>query len=200
LNADIAGRPQLITGKTQMLYAGMGRLSENSVLNIKNKSWSVTAELEIPEKGAEGVVIAQGGKFGGWAVYAKDGKAKFAYSMLGINLYTVEATEPIPVGEHQVRVEFAYDGGGLGKGGTATLFYDGKKVGDGRVEETHAMIFSADETADVGYDAGTPVSPDYAETPKFNGKIGWVQLDIGDDNHDHLVDLDHALHVAMSLQ
>ena len=200
LNADIAGRPQLITGKTQMLYAGMGRLSENSVLSIKNKSWSVTAEIEVPEKGAEGVVITQGGKFGGWAVYAKDGKLKFAYNMLGINLYTVEAKDPIPAGKHQVRMEFAYDGGGVGKGGTATLFYDSKKVGDGRVEETHAMIFSADETTDIGYDAGTPVSPDYADAPKFNGKIGWVQLNIGDDSHDHMVDLDHALHVAMSLQ
>ena len=200
LNADLAGRPQLIKGKTQMLYAGMGRLSENSCLSIKNKSWSLTAEIVVPKQGAEGVVISQGGKFGGWVMFAKDGKLKYASNMLGINLYTVASEDTIPEGKHQVRMEFAYDGGGVGKGGAATLYVDGKQVGEGRVEETQAMLFSADETTDVGRDTGTPVSPEYAGASKFTGKIGWVQIDLGDDSDDHMVDPEHALSVAMSLQ
>jgi len=134
LNSDMAGRPMLVRGTSQLLFAGMGRLSENSVINIKNKSFSVTSDLEVPAKGAEGVIIAQGGRFGGWALYAKSGKAKFVYNVLGIKSYGIESTKPIPTGKTQVRAEFAYDGGGMGKGGTVTLFSDGKEVGKGRVE------------------------------------------------------------------
>ena len=105
----------------------MGRLSENSVVSIKNKSFSVTAEVDVPDGGAEGVIIAQGGRFGGWAVYAKDGKAKFVYNVLGIHEFATEADAPIPAGTHQVRMEFAYDGGGLAKGGDVTLYYDGDR-------------------------------------------------------------------------
>ena len=140
----------------------MGRLSENSVVSIKNKSFSVTAEVEVPDGGAEGVIIAQGGRFGGWAVYVKDGTAKFVYNVLGIHEFATEAdvgrSRP---GTHQVRMEFAYDGGGLAKGGDVTLFYDGDAVGTGRVEATQPMIFSADETTDIGYESGTTVTPDY---------------------------------------
>ena len=92
--------------------------------------------------------------------------------MLGIHEFPTEATEPIPQGKHQVRMEFAYDGGGLAKGGNVTLYYDGKEVGKGRVAATQAMIFSADETTDIGYESGTPVSPDYTtERSKFTGKF-----------------------------
>ena len=157
-----AGRPQLITGTSQLLFPGMKRLSENSVLNIKNKSFSVTAKLEVGDDPAQGVLIAQGGAFGGWSLYAQAGRAKFAYNVLGIHMFTAEATEPIPPGTHQVRMEFAYDGGGLAKGGTVTLFYDGKSVGEGRIEVTQPMVFSADETTDIGDDYGMPVSPEYA--------------------------------------
>ena len=122
--------------------------------------------------GAEGVIIAQGGRFGGWSLYAKDGRAKFHYNVLGIKSFDIEATEPIPTGTTQVRMEFAYDGGGMGKGGDVTLYCDGKEVGKGRVDQTQAFIFSADETTDVGNETGTTVSPDYtAHTSKFNGKI-----------------------------
>ena len=163
----------------------MGRLSENSVVNIKNKSFAVTADLEVPAKGAEGVIIAQGGRFGGWSLYAKGGKAKFVYNVLGIKSFGIEATKPIPAGKTQVRMEFAYDGGGMGKGGTVTLYCDGKEVGKGRVEQTQGFIFSADETTDIGYESGTTVSPDYtAHTSKFNGKINWVQIDLGKDAED----------------
>jgi arylsulfatase A-like enzyme len=201
LNPDMAGRPTLVRGNSQLFFPGMGRLSENSVVSIKNKSFSVTAEVEMPDVSAEGVIIAQGGRFGGWSLYAKGGKAKFVYNVLGIHEFPIEATEPIPTGKHQVRIEFAYDGGGLGKGGNVTLYYDGKEVGKGRVAATQAIIFSADETTDIGYESGTPVSPDYTTgDSRFNGKISWVQIDLGKDVHDHLISPEERLRVAMARQ
>jgi hypothetical protein len=176
MEPSIAGRPTLIPGNSQRFFAGMGRLSENSVVSIKNKSFSVTAEVDIPDGGAEGVIIAQGGRFGGWAVYAKDGKAKFVYNVLGIHEYPTAADTPIPAGTHQVRMEFAYDGGGPAKGGDVTLYYDGQPVGTGRVEQTQPLIFSADETTDIAYESGTTVTPDYtAEDSRFSGKIKWCR-------------------------
>jgi arylsulfatase len=203
INADMAGRPTLIKGNSQVLFAGMGRLSENSVINIKNKSFSVTSELEVPAKGAEGVIIAQGGRFGGWSLYARNGKIKFHYNVLGIKSFDIEATQPIPAGKTQVRMEFAYDGGGMGKGGNVTLYGDGKEVGKGRVEQTQGFIFSADETTDVGYESGTTVSPDYtAHNSKFNGKINWVQIDLGKDaeDADHFIDDEERVRVIMARQ
>ena len=147
------------------------------------------------------MIIAQGGRFGGWAFYVKDGKAKFAYNVLGIHEFATEADAPIPAGNHQVRVEFAYDGGGLAKGGDVTLYYDGDQVGAGRVEATQPMVFSADETTDIGYESGTTVTADYtAATSRFTGKIHWVQLDLGDDDHDHYIDPEERLRIAMARQ
>ncbi len=147
------------------------------------------------------MVIAQGGRFGGWAVYAKDGHLKFTYNVLGIQEFPVTADSPIPAGKHQVRMEFAYDGGGLAKGGDVTLFHDGKQVGSGRVEATQPMIFSADETTDIGYESGTTVSPDYdAHGSRFNGKIHWVQLDTDTDDHNHHIDPEERFRVAMARQ
>ena len=153
-NADMAGRPQLVKGNSQLLFGGMGRLSENSVLVMKNKSFSITAEVEVPSNGAEGVIIAQGGAFGGMSLYTKAGKAKFAYNFLALQTFITEAGQAIPAGKHQVRMEFAYDGGGFAKGGNVSLYYDGKKVGEGRIERTVPMVFSADETTNVGRDCG----------------------------------------------
>ena len=198
---EIAGRPVLIHGNSQQFFPGMGRLSENSVVSIKNKSFSLTAEIDVPEGGAEGVIIAQGGRFGGWGVYLKAGKVKFVYNVLGIREFVTAADAAVPVGTHQVRAELAYDGGGLGKGGDVTLYYDGESVGTGRVERTQAMIFSADETTDIGYESGTSVTPDYtAATSRFTGKIHWVQLDLGSDDHDHYIDPEERLRVAMARQ
>jgi arylsulfatase len=149
------------------------------------------------------VIIAQGGRFGGWSLYAKGGKAKFHYNVLGIKSFGIEATKPIPAGETQVRMEFAYDGGGMGKGGDVTLYYGGKEVGKGRVEQTQGFIFSADETTDVGYESGTTVSPDYtAHASRFNGKINWVQIDLGEDaeDADHFIDPEERIRVAMARQ
>ena len=203
LNPDLAGRPVLAKGNSQVLFGGMGRLSENSVLNIKNKSFSVTANVEVPARGAEGVIIAQGGRFGGWSLYAKGGKAKFVYNVLGIKSYGVEATTPIPTGKTQVRMEFAYDGGGMGKGGNVTLYCDGKEVGKGRVDQTQGFIFSTDETTDIGYESGTAVSPEYtAHGSRFTGKINWVQIDLGKDaaDADHYISPEERLRVAMARQ
>jgi arylsulfatase len=200
LNPEIAGRPQLIRGSSQLLFAGMKRLSENSVISIKNKSFSVTAHVVAPEAPLEGVVVAQGGAFGGWALYAKQGKAKFVYNVLGLREFVTESEQVVPSGEHQVRVEFAYDGGGLGKGGDVALFLDGKEIGTGRVEVTQPLVFSADETTDVGKDAGMPVTPDYEGADRFNGTIELVQIDVGDDDHDHLIDPDALVRVAMARQ
>ena len=160
-NADLVGRPLLVKGNSQLLFGGMGRLSESSVLNVKNKSHAVTAEVVVPEAGAEGVIIAQGGAFAGWSLYAKDGRPTYCYNLLGLQRFKVEGDAAIPPGTHQVRMEFAYDGGGLAKGGTVTLYVDGEQVGEGRVEATVPMIFSGDETADVGPDTASPVSDDY---------------------------------------
>ena len=170
-------------------------------MSIKNRSFSVTAEVEVPAGGASGVIIAQGGRFGGWGVYCKDGVLTFVYNLLGIQWFTTSATVAVPEGTHQVRMEFAYDGGGLAKGGGVTLYHDGDAVGTGRVEATQAMIFSADETTDIGYESGTCVTPDYdVDTSKFTGKIHWVQIDLGDDDHDHFIDPDERLRIAMARQ
>jgi arylsulfatase len=200
INPDIAGRPQLISGKTQLLFSGM-RVSEGCVLTLKNKSHAVSAEVEVPEKGVNGVIVTQGGSVGGWTLYAKGGKLKYCYNFFGIEHYFAEANAPIPPGKHQVRMEFAYDGGGLAKGGTVTLYYDGKPVGKGRVEKTQPMGYSADEACDVGSDTGSPASPDYGPTGNsFTGTINWVQLDIGDDSHDHLITAEDRMRIAMARQ
>jgi arylsulfatase A-like enzyme len=201
-NADLAGRPQLIRGNSQLLFGGMGRLSENSVVVIKNKSHAITAEVEIPKGGAEGVIISQGGAFGGWSIYLKDGRPAYCYNLFGIQRFKVLGDVAIPPGEHQVRVEFAYDGGGLGKGGDVSLYVDGKRVGEGRVEATEPMMFSGDETTDVGTDSATPVSDDHGDRPEFSGRVRWVQIDLGEDaqDADHLITADERLRVAMARQ
>jgi arylsulfatase len=202
-NPELAGRPQLITGTRQILFGGMGRLSESSIVNFKNKSHAITAEVVVPESGAEGVIVAQGGMTGGWSLYTKAGKPKYCYNFYGVNHYTIEGTMAIPAGTHQVRMEFAYDGGGLAKGGTVALYVDGQKAGEGRVDRTQPLVFSADETCDVGFEAGSPVTYDYpTEGGKFSGDVNWVQIDVGEDAEDldHLISPEERFRVAMALQ
>jgi arylsulfatase A-like enzyme len=203
LNADLAGRPQLVRGNSQLLFGGMGRLSENSVVVTKNKSFAITAEIAVAESPANGVIISQGGAFGGFSLYVADGKPAYCYNLFGLDVVKVYGSAPIPTGEHQVRMEFTYDGGGLGKGGEIALFVDGEQVGQGRVEATVPMLFSADETTDVGSDTATPVSDDY--TPQdsvFSGTIHWVQIDIEQaaEDVDHLITAEQRLQVAMARQ
>ena len=200
-NADLAGRPQLIKGNSQLLFGGMGRLSENSIVVIKNKSHSITAQLVVPDAGAQGVIVAQGGAFGGWSLYATDGRPAYCYNLFGLQRFKVYGEEPIPAGEHQVRAEFAYDGGGLGKGGIVSLYVDGAKVGEGRVDATQPMVFSGDETTDVGSDSATPVSDDYGpKDSRFSGRVRWVQIDLDVDDHDHLISPEERLRIAMARQ
>ena len=200
-NADLAGRPQLIKGKSQILFGGMGRLSENSIVSIKNKSYSITADVDVPKSGAEGVIVAQGGNLNGWSLYAKGGKLKYCYNFFGIDVSFVESAQPIPTGNHQVRMEFKYDGGGTAKGGAVTLYVDGKSVGQGRIERTVPMAFSADETCDVGKETGSPVSTDYGPTGnEFSGEVNWVQIDLEKDDHDHMISPEERFKVAMARQ
>jgi arylsulfatase len=202
-NPDLAGRPQLIRGRSQLLFGAMGRLSENSVVNVKNKSHAVTASVVVPEGGAGGVIVAQGGAFGGWSLYVKEGRPAYCYNLFGLQRFTVVGDAAIPRGEHQVRLEFAYDGGGLGKGGTARLYLDGAPVGEGRVEGTVPMVFSADETTDVGSDSATPVSDDYGPRDSgFTGRVKWVQIDLDEaaEDADHLISPEERLRIAMARQ
>ncbi|MBP1748518.1 MAG: arylsulfatase, partial [Deltaproteobacteria bacterium] len=181
LNADIAGRPDLMAGRTSLtVYEGMVGMSENVFINIKNRSHAITAEVTIPKGGAKGVILAQAGRFGGWSLYMKDGKPTYTYNFLGLKRTTIAARNPLPAGKAAIRFEFAYDGGGLGKGGTGALFVNGKQVATGRIDQTQAMIFSADEGAGVGEDSETPVIETYgiAAPYKFTGKIAKVTVDV----------------------
>jgi arylsulfatase len=199
-NPDLAGRPMLIAGRSQRLYPGMGRLPENCVLNVKNRSFAVTAALDVPGGGADGVVVAQGGAFGGWSLYLLDGRPAFCYNLLGLRRVKVTGAMPLAEGIHEVRVEFAYDGGGLGKGGTLRLGVDGTVVAEGRLEQTVPMVFSPDETTDVGRDLASPVSDDYtAGENAFTGRIAWVQIDLGDDalDQEHLITAEDRLRIAL---
>lgn len=182
INAELVGRPDLMAGRTSLTLAeGMTGMTENVFINIKNKTKTITAEIEVSEGVTpHGTIIAQGGRFGGWSLYVKDGVPAYTYNFLGLNETEVAATEKLPTGKSTVRLEFAYDGGGVGKGGIATIFIDDKKVGEGRIERTQAMIFSADETADVAIDLATPVvrSIGSGSKSKFTGRIPKLTVDV----------------------
>jgi len=181
LNAALVGRPDLMAGRTSLtVYQGMLGMSENVFINVKNRSHTITAEVDIPKSGAKGVLLAQAGRFGGWSFYLKDAKPTYTYNWLGLQRYTVAAKQALPAGKATIRYEFAYDGGGVGKGGTGTLFVNGKKVSTGRIDRTQCCAFSADEGADVGADEGTPVTEAYKVPFKFTGKIGKVTIELGD--------------------
>jgi arylsulfatase A-like enzyme len=199
---ESAGRPSLALGNSQVLFDGMVGLQEDCMLNVKNKSHSVSAEVTVRDGGARGVVVNQGGVTGGWALYFKDdGRLAYHYSFLGLQRASISSAEAVPEGKHQVRIEFAYDGGGAGKGGDVTLYVDGEEVGNGRVDRTHAYHYNLTETAGVGRDSGSPVCDDYpVGDNSFSGTIDWVRIDVGEDSHDHLVDPEHLLNLAMNRQ
>jgi arylsulfatase A-like enzyme len=202
-NPDISGRPQVVRGNTQLFFPGMRRLSENSVINIKNKSHSVTADIDVPEAGATGVIAAHGGNFGGWSLYAHEGRLRYFYNFLGLLHFDVTSAGKLPAGPHQVRMEFTYDGGGLGKGGTSKLYVDGKPAGEGRISRTHAFFFSMDETMEIGCDVGEPVSPDYGPRGNaFSGTVKWVQIDIdaAAKDADHMIGAEERFKLALARQ
>lgn len=183
-NAAIAGRPDLMGTRTALtLYEGMEGMMENTFINIKNKSFAITADLDIPKNGAKGVILTQGGRFGGWSLYLKDGTPEFTYNFLGLERYVVSGSQKLAAGESTVKLDFDYDGNGLGKGGKATIYVNGKAVGNARVEKTQPNIFSADETADVGLDNQTPVAEGIGYGPDetlFTGKIKQVTVEVFD--------------------
>ena len=178
--AASAGRPDLMEDRTSLtLSAGMVGMSENVFINIKNRSFSITADVEIPKGGANGVILAQGGRFGGWSLYLKEGKPTYCYNFLGLHEFKVSAPQALAAGKATIRMNFDYDGGGIGRGGTATILVNGEKAASGRIEHTQAAVFSADETADVGVDDATPVTADYKERDNaFTGKILKVTVDV----------------------
>ncbi|MGR8935758.1 MAG: arylsulfatase [Gammaproteobacteria bacterium] len=169
----VAGRPDLMAGRRELtLYEGMTGMMENTFIDVKNRSMIVTAELEIPQGGANGVILAQGGRFGGWALYLKDGKPAYTYNLVGMERTTVAAPQPLPAGKATIVLDFAYDGGGPGKSATAALSVNGQKAAEGRIEHTTPLVFSLDEGADVGMDEDTPVTEAYKQgNNKFTGKI-----------------------------
>ncbi|MBA4064257.1 MAG: arylsulfatase [Isosphaera sp.] len=179
-NAALVGRKDLMQGRTSLtVYEGMTGMMENVFINTKNRSHTVTAEVEVPEKGCEGVILCQAGRFGGWSLYVKDGKPRYCYNWVGLERYTVAADKPLPAGKVTLRYEFAYAGGKPGSGGTGTIFVNGAKVAEGKIGHTNANIFSADETADVGVDEATPVTDDYKERDnKFTGRIRKVTVEL----------------------
>jgi hypothetical protein len=184
MNPAIAGRPDLLGDRLSLtLYDGMDGMLENSFMNVKNRSKTITAEVEIPKGGASGVILTQGGRFGGWSLYMKDGKPIYTYNYLGLERFTVASDSTVPAGAATVVLDFAYDGGGVGKGGMATLSVNGETVAEGRIEKTQPLIFSADETADVGLDNQTPVAEGIGigrDETRFTGNIHKITLAVKD--------------------
>ena len=181
LNPEVAGRPDIMFGRTSLtLYPGMPGLTENSFISTKSVSHTITAELEIPEGGAQGVVMAQAGQFGGWSLYVKDGKPKYVYNWLAREVYTIQGKEPLPTGKVTLVYDFTYDGGGLHKGGTGVLRINGKNVGEGRINKTMGALYSlAAETADIGRDDYSPVTNDYDPwNNAFTGTIRKVTIQL----------------------
>ena len=177
-DASLAGRPDLMGGRTTMtVYPGMHGMMENAFINVKNRSHDITAELEIPAGGANGVILAQGGRFGGWSLYVKNGRPMYAYNYLGLEMFSVRASAPLPAGKVTLRYTFLYDGGKPGAGGTEIIYVNGKKVAEGRIGKTQAYVFSMDDAADVGMDEGTPVTTDYPQWGNgFTGTITSVTV------------------------
>ncbi|NKR44207.1 sulfatase-like hydrolase/transferase [Rhodococcus hoagii] len=196
----LSGKPRLVPGNRQVLLPGMQALLEMHIVNCRNRSWSLTAQVDVPDGGARGVILNLGGHAGGWSFYFRDGRPTFCYNLFGIERSYIRAPDTVGVGLHQVRSEFAYDGGGLGKGGTLTLFVDGTAVAEGRVERTEPIGFGY-EFSDVGRDSLSTVTPEYPTGDNaFTGRIDWVQIEAGEDGHDHLVDPADVVRVAMYRQ
>jgi arylsulfatase len=180
LDPAIAGRPDLMEGRTSLtLFEGMTGMMENTFINVKGRSKTITAEVEIPAR-ASGVILAQGGRFGGWSLYLQDGRPTYTYNWVGLQRYSVAAPQPIAAGKATITLDFAYDGGGRGKGGTATLSVNGTKVAEGRVDRTNAFLFSTDEGADVGMDEDTAVAEAHPAGlgSRFTGRIDRVTVQV----------------------
>ena len=178
-DARAVGRPDLMGPRTSLTLAeGMTGMMEGVFINVKNRSKTITAEVEVPAGGGNGTIIAQGGRFGGWSLYVNNGVPGYDYNFLGLQHTSVASTRKLAAGKAELRLQFDYDGGGPAKGGMATLFINGEKVGEGRIPATQAGLFSADETADIGIDLGTPVVDAIGAEAKsrFTGRIPKVTV------------------------
>jgi arylsulfatase len=182
VNPATAGRPDIMGGRTSLtLYEGMNGMMENTFINVKNRSKTITADIEIPQGGASGALLVQGGRYGGWSLHMRDGKPAYEYNWLGLERFVVESPDALPAGKATITLTFDYDGGGAGKGGLATLSVDGKQVAQGRIGKTQPFIFSADETADVGLDNQTPVALGIGYGPvetTFSGRIEKITIEV----------------------
>jgi arylsulfatase A-like enzyme len=181
--ADVSIRPSLTQGRTEFTYyPGMVRIPEGAAPDLKNKSYRIVADVDIPATGAEGVLITQGGRFNGFGLYLLQGKPVFHYNLVGVDRTSVAAKDTLRPGKHTVTVDFKYDGGGIGKGGLVTLSVDGKEAASGRLSRTIPFRTSIDETLDIGEDTGTPVSEDYQVPFKFTGTLNKVVVDLSTAN------------------
>jgi hypothetical protein len=202
-NPAVAGRPDLPAGRTTMtFYPGMTHLMENTVLNVKNRSHTITAEVEVAEGKTDGVIVAQGGRFAGWALYVKDGAPKYVHNFFDYEYSYVESSGKLPAGTVNISYHFDFDGDQPGGGGTGTIYVNEKKVGEGRIEKTVPFVFSADETLDIGSDLALPVTDDYPEgaANKFQGKVNWVRIDLEEDRISHLEQEENKYHRMMARQ
>jgi arylsulfatase len=172
----IAGRPDLMNGRTKLiLYEGATGIPENAFINVKNTSLAITAEVDVPAN-ASGVILCQGGDFGGWTLYMQAGKPAYTYNFVGLELFTIPSDQKVTPGKHTIRFDFVYEGG-RGGGGTGTIFLDDRKTGEGTIGKTNSNTFGIDESADVGTDQNTPVFAGYHGKEKFTGKINKVTVE-----------------------
>lgn len=198
---DQAGRPVLARSGRQRLYPGLGRLNAFSVLNIKNKSHQISAQIVVPPGGCEGVIVAQGGFPGGWAVYVKNGCPAYCYNFYGIDRFHIHGSRRIPEGTHQLRVTFTYDGGGVAQGSDVTIYIDEEVVGEGRVGRTQPLPFASDEPLEIGRDHGSPVTPDYVQH-EFTGEVKWVEIAVpeGGADNDAEITAEQRLRAALVVE
>lgn len=202
-NATLAGRPELQAGRTSMkLVPGMTHLMEGTVLNVKNRSHVISAKIDIPQGGANGVLAVQGGRFAGWSFYVVNNRLAYCHNWLDTDRYYVKAPDPLPEGESTVQYQFDFDGGAPGVGGSGTLLVNGEVVAEARIDKTVPFLLSADETLDIGLDSASPVTDDYpgGEGNAFAGTIEWVQIDLEDDDVSHMEDPEQTYHRIMARQ
>jgi arylsulfatase A-like enzyme len=182
--ADPSLRPSLLGGRTQFTYySGVAHIPESSAANTKGKSHTITATVDVPKPGGtEGVIVAEGGTIAGFTLYVKHGKPIYEYNWFGQARYKITSSAAVAPGRNVIKVDFKYDGGGVGKGGMVTLYLNDKKVGEGRIDKTVPVRFSADEAFDTGMDSGQPVSADYQSPFRFSGTMDKVEIDLAPGN------------------
>jgi hypothetical protein len=179
MNAELMGRPSLTAGRTKMAYyPGTIGLPDAAWPRMTNKSWTITADTELTDDKTSGMVVTHGGLEGGYGLYLRDNKPTFVYNFLSIDRQTFTAKESLPKGKTTLVVDFAYDGGGMGKGGKITLSANGKNIAEGRLEKTIPIQFSLGEGLDVGCDVGSPIDFTYEMPFVFTGKIDKVTIEL----------------------